>query len=120
MRRYSLECSHTDSERTLEAVWVSEEIKKALDMGYTNLHITQAWHFFLDKHSTYDSSTRQGGLFAAYVDVFVKIKQEASGYPSHTKTDSERKAYVDAYLENEGIQLDPSKIEKKSWTSSHR
>ena len=41
---------------------------------------------------------------------FAKIKLEASGYPKDCATDEEKQWYVNDILENQGIQLDPTKI----------
>ena len=61
----------------------------------------EVWHFP-------ESSDR---LFNEYVDTFLKIKQESSGYPKNCTTEEQRQQYVDEYLAVEGIQLDRSKIE---------
>ena len=42
--------------------------------------------------------------------MFLKGKQEASGYPSNVNTEEEKDNYIKDYYENEGIQLDKSKI----------
>ena len=34
----------------------------------------------------YDRSACKGGLFADYVNLFVKLKQEASGFPRECQT----------------------------------
>jgi hypothetical protein len=40
----------------------------------------------------YDQQTREGGLFAKYIDTFVKLKAEDPGYPDwvHTAEDKYR------------------------------
>ena len=50
-------------------------------------------------------------LFKEYVNTFLKIKQEASGYPKDCVTDEQKQRYIDEYYEHEGIRLDPEKIE---------
>ena len=50
-------------------------------------------------------------MFKEYVNTFLKIKQEASGYPKDCVTDEQKRAYIDEYYEHEGIRLDPEKIE---------
>lgn len=50
-------------------------------------------------------------LFKSYIDLFLKIKQEASGYPSGCTSDPERSAYVEEYFKAEGVQLDPAHIQ---------
>ena len=103
-------CHHLDAQRELEGVWVSEELKKAVEMGYTNVRMTEVWHF--EQSTQYDKRTQSGGLFASYINAFMRIKQESSGFPTYVQTETDRQAYVNAYLDHEGIQLDSSKIEK--------
>ena len=51
-------------------------------------------------------------LFAPYVDTWLKIKQESSGYPSWAQTDAQKEDYVKNYKAREGIDLDPQHIKK--------
>jgi hypothetical protein len=51
-------------------------------------------------------------LFAGYVNMWLKIKQEASGWPTWCKTDEEKEQYLSQYYEHENIELDKEKIEK--------
>lgn len=57
---------------------------------------------------------RVTGLFDAYVNTSLKIKQESGGWPSWTSEDPEcqRDEYVRKYQEREGIQSDKTKIAK--------
>ena len=74
---------------------------KAIEKGYEVLEIHEVWHW--------EKTTNQ--LFSPYVNLFLKIKQEASGYPKHCVTDEQKQRYIDQYYEHEGIRLDPNKIE---------
>ena len=94
------DCTHDDVERQLEGVWVTCELIKALEKGYTIASIDEIWHF-PKKSST---------LFKGYVQKFLKSKQEASGYPAGVDTDQEKDAYISDYLLHEGILLDKNKI----------
>ncbi|KAG8176825.1 hypothetical protein JTE90_003453 [Oedothorax gibbosus] len=62
--------------------------------------IYEVYHF---KESSTD-------LFRSYIDLFLKIKQEASGWPANCITEEDKAAYITAYQENEGIQLNPEHI----------
>ena len=97
-------CPHTDQERTMTGTWCTEELKMAVKRGYRVLKIHEVWHWAEDKRKT--------GLFAHYVNKFLKAKQESSGYPSDVVTDEQKTEYVKQYKEHEGIQLDPERIEK--------
>jgi hypothetical protein len=71
----------------------------------------------LEKITESYESTKYGislfGLFKDYIDTFLKIKQEASGYPKDRVTKEQKQQYVNEYFKVEGIQLDPNKIEHK-------
>nr|DAC81393.1 TPA_asm: PolB-C [Pimephales minnow adintovirus] len=93
-------CSHNDHERALSGCWVSIELLKAVEKGYVIAKIDKVWHF----------PQRSNTLFAGYVKTFLRLKQQASGYPSNVRTDAEKEAYVSQYFEKEGIRLDPKQI----------
>ena len=92
---------HSDSERAIQGTWCSVELEKALEKGYQIVQIHEVWHF----PETSDD------LFKDYIDTFLKIKQEASGYPKDSVTEEQKQHYVDEYLEKSGIHLDHHKIE---------
>ena len=94
-------CTHTDEERAILGTWCHVELMKAIEKGYEVLKIHEVWHW---DHTT-------DTLFKDYVDTFLKIKQEASGYPKDCVTDEQKQRYIDEYYEHEGIRLDPNKIE---------
>ena len=93
--------THLDEERAMLGTWCHVELMKAIEKGYEVLEIHEVWHW--------EQITDE--LFKDYVDTFLKIKQEASGYPKHCVTDEQKQHYIDEYYEHEGIRLDPSKIE---------
>ena len=96
-------CSHSDQERSLTGTWCTIEIEEALQQGYEIIKVLEIWHF------TQTSTT----LFADYINTFLKLKQEADGWPAAVGTDeSKRQEYLTNYLEHEGVQLDYNAIEK--------
>ena len=94
-------CTHTDQERAIRGTWCHVELMKAIEKGYEVLTIHEVWHW--------EETTDE--LFKGYVDTFLKIKQEASGYPLDCVTDEQKQRYVEGYEQHEGIQLNPEKIE---------
>ena len=52
----------------------------AKEQGYRVLKLYEVWHFPDD--TQYDKQSNSGGLFTNYVQLFLKIKQEASGFPN--------------------------------------
>ena len=101
-------CEHDNDERIFRGVWVSEELKKAVEMRYQIIQIHEVWHF--EESTQYDPETQEGGLFAEYINTFLKLKQEASGWPEGVVTDEQKDQYIRDYFENEGIQLDKENI----------
>lgn len=82
--------------------WTTMEVIKAIEMGYTIKTIYEVHHF----------EKRSSSIFKPYVARFLKIKQEASGYPSWVKTDADKDEYIRLYHEHEGILLEKDKIQK--------
>jgi len=96
------ECAHTDHQRALSGTWCSPELDKAVELGYQVLYIYEVWHF----------EETSEGLFKDYVNTWLKIKQEASGWPDGVETEEQRQAYIDNYYKHEGIRLEYAKIQK--------
>lgn len=98
---------HSDEERALTGTWTMDEIRVALQNGYRLLERFELWEYQV---ATYEN----GGLFTEFINTFLKLKQESSGYPDWCQNDEDEKQYVEDYYEHEGIRLDPSKIEKNA------
>ena len=94
-------CTHTIPERALTGTWCTPELQKAIEKGYKVMYIYEVWHFK-------ETSTT---LFKEYVNTFLKMKQESSGWPKGCNTETQRAQYLDDYAQHEGITLDRTKIE---------
>ena len=46
--------------------------------------------------------------------MFLKLKAEASGWPSSANNAEQRQVYLDAYRQREGIVLDPAVLDRGS------
>ena len=97
-------CTHSDTDRTLRGTWCTPELVKALEKGYTLIKIHEVWNF--------PTEQRQTGLFANYVDTWLKLKQESAGWPSWCQTLEQKREYILRYQEREGIRLDIASIAK--------
>ena len=94
-------CHHTRAQRTLTGTWCTPELEKAVELGYEIEKIYEVWHF---------EESREG-LFESYINNWLKLKQEASGWPSDVGDDEEkRRAYIQDSYEKEGILLDYENI----------
>ena len=95
-------CCHDEEGRCLQETWTSVELKKALEFGYIINEI-------------YDYK-KKGKIFQDYVNAFLKIKQESSGFPANCFDENGHikefvvDEYINAYLDNEGISMDWEKI----------
>ena len=74
-------------------------------MEYKILRIYEVYHW--SETTQYDSTSKSGGLFPDYINMFLKIKQQASGWPSKIDRDQ----YMHDSYENEGINFNPDDIE---------
>ena len=101
-------CQHTVQERSLTGTWVTDELKMAVSQGYNILKMYEVWHF--DNISQNDPITKTGGLFTTYVNTFLKVKQEASGWPEWCVNEQTKQKYIQGYYDKEGILLDYDKI----------
>ena len=61
---------------------------------------------------SYQCPQRRRGLFAEYVNTWLRLKQESYGYPSWAQTPQQKSAFVEQYCQREGISLDPDQIVK--------
>ena len=93
-------CPHSREERVLLGTWCTPEIHKAIEMGYE----------LLDVHEVWDFEKSEGGLFAEYVDAWLKIKTEASGWPSDCDTEEEKDDFIERFEKQEGIRLEKEQV----------
>ena len=98
MQERSNLCGHTPQQRVLRGTWVTLELQKAVEKGYQIIKIHEVFHF--------PPAQRRQGLFAEYVNTFLKVKQEAAGWPEGCETEAEKAEYLREYEEKEGIQLE--------------
>ena len=80
----------------LEGTWVTEEVKLAVRNGYKVMKIFSVWHW--NAYEKDDAEKKSGGLFTEYVNTFLKVKQENSGYPSWCENDNDKDKYIEEYI----------------------
>lgn len=95
-------CSHSDEERCLEGTWTTAEINKAVDLGYRIQDVYEVLHY----------NTSSSDLFTGYIDMWLKIKQESSGFPTQNMTGEEMDEYINEYWEKERVKLNKDDIKK--------
>ena len=52
-------------------------------------HKNEVLHW--NESEMYDHYTKEGGLFTKYINTFLKLKQQASGFPEHVQTEKQKK-----------------------------
>lgn len=107
--KFDDECNHTDDERSFIGTYVAEELRVAVQKGYKILCLYEAWEY---QTTIYDPATKSGGIFAEYINTFLKIKTEASGFPSWCKTPSDEDKFIENFYEKEGVLLERDMIIK--------
>ncbi len=103
-------CTCTAEQRCLVGTWCIPEITKAMECGYELINIYEIYHW--KETACYDPTTRTGGLFSEFVDTFLKLKQESSGWPAWCDTEDKKQKYILDYYENEGVRLDYDAVVK--------
>ncbi|XP_041350679.1 uncharacterized protein LOC121369693 [Gigantopelta aegis] len=103
-------CRHSEEERNIIGTWCIPEIIKATDQGYRVTRVYEVYHY--PETTQYDPATREGGLFANYINTFLKLKQEASGWPVWCIAEEDKDKYIRQYRDKEGVQLDKENIVK--------
>ena len=72
-----------------------DEVRKAIEMGYILMNVFEVWE--------YEITCFDRGLFVEYVNGFLKLKQESSGYPSWVQSEADKDKYIKGYRRAEGI-----------------
>jgi hypothetical protein len=108
MKQNMDDCTHeTVAERALIGTWVMDEVRLAVQKGYEVIEIFEVYEYVVTQ---YDCETGNGGLFVHYINTFLKLKAEASGYPSWVRTPIDEDQYVQSFFVNDGIMLDKDAI----------
>ena len=76
----------------------------AIEMGYKVVSIDEVWY--------YEES--EVGLFATYINKFLKMKTEASGWPTGIETEEQKDAFVKDFEVREGVMLNSSAMIKNT------
>ncbi|KAF4524609.1 hypothetical protein B566_EDAN013543 [Ephemera danica] len=101
-------CPHNDPrDRALGGTWVIDEVRLAIRHGYNVLEIYGIWEYEVRVTDKANSD----GVFFDYVNTFLKIKQQASGWPEWCVDEETKQRYIQKYKETEGIELDRNEIE---------
>ena len=92
-----------------------DEVRKAVDMRYGLVDEFDFWEY---KVTGYYKDTNSGGRFAEYVNMFLKVKQESSGYTSWVQSEKDKLKHIEDYQREEGIAFDKASISKNAGHSA--
>jgi len=93
-------CPHEGADRYIEGTWCTPEIHYAMENGYEVVKILEVWHW----------NQKRSRFFAEFVDKFLRIKTEASGWSHWCVDDATKQLFLDEVKEKEGITLDPNNM----------
>jgi len=102
-------CTHCDEERCIVGTWVVDEVRKAVEMRYSVMDVSEFWEYEV---TCFDKNSNIGGLFAEYVYMILNLKQETYAYPSWVQSEDDKDRYIEDYRRTEGIALDKAHISK--------
>ena len=95
----------------LVGTWVLDEVRKTMEMGYgLGGRVWILGIFFNVLSQRYHFSRR----FCRLVNMFLKLKQESSDYPSWVQSDEDKEKYIEDYRRAEGIASDKASISKNA------
>jgi hypothetical protein len=106
--RNTNKCTHSDLERSFVGTWCSPEVMEAINQNYRLIRVYEVWHW--EKSVIYDKASGEDGLFSNYINAFLKLKQESSGWPSWVESEEDRDRYIHEFQKHEGISLDRENI----------
>jgi len=94
-------------QKGLTATWVVDEVRVAVERGYLVLKIHEFYEYEVTQ---YNPKPDEGGHFVQYIDTFLKLKAEASGYPGWVQSPEDEDKYAQSLRESEGFELDTANI----------
>jgi hypothetical protein len=107
-KQETAECKCTNEKRQFTQTYCTPEINFAVSCGYEIIHVHEILHW--EKSEQYNRETKSGGLFTDYINSFLKMKQEASGFPKGVCSEEEQESYIRQYFKREGILLEKENI----------
>jgi hypothetical protein len=103
------DCTRSDEQRCIFGTLVVDKDSKAVEMSYSLVDV-----FEFREYSVMSFENGEGCLVAEYVNMFLKLKQESSGYPSLVRSEDDKYKYIEDYRRAEGIALDQASISKNA------
>jgi len=80
-----------------------DEVRLAVEKGYRILEIYDVYEYQVNQYSP---ETGKGGHFVDYINTFLKLKAEVSGYPGWVRSPADEDLNIETFFKNEGIGTD--------------
>ena len=74
-----------------------------MEEGYKILEIFEVNEYQITQYSR---EINESWLFVDYINTVLKLKDEASGYPSWVRSPEDEERYIQSFRGSEGIELD--------------
>lgn len=74
-----------------------------------NIKKMELWSYNVEK---YNNETKTGGIFTDYLNSFIKLMAESSGFPRSNMSQAEKGQYVQNFYNGEGVRLDIENIKE--------
>ena len=97
-------CKCSNKDRVLIHTWCTPEINLSINMRYILIEINEVLNWS-------ENTSNEQRLFSNYINMFLQIKTQASGYPSNVTMHEQKNEYIRQYEKHEGVCLDLNKIE---------
>jgi len=75
-----------------------DEVRLAVQKGYRILDIHEVYEYQVTK---FNPETGEGELFVNYINTFLKLKAEASGYPGWVRSPKDENRYEESFWQRE-------------------
>jgi len=72
-----------------------DEVRLAVENGYKILEIYEVYEYQVTQYSP---ETGVGGHFVDYINTFLKLKAEASGYPGWVRCPADEELYIERFF----------------------
>jgi len=106
----TVSCTHTPDERALVGSWCTPEIYAAIVGGYKILEVYEVWDY--PQSEEYDPKKPNSGLFTSFINKWLKLKRESSGWPGWVMTEEDKLNFLRMFEKREGIQLDREPMDR--------
>ena len=97
-------CKCSNKDRVLIHMWCTPKINLVINLGYISIEIYEVLNWS-------ENTSDEQRLISNYINMFLQMKTQASGYPSNVTMHEQKNEYIRQYEKHEGVHLDANKIE---------